>query len=163
LARRSPKPPTIPEAVRRAVEKTFQTTLGSAALTRERAQEIADDVLKGAEERAVRTGRGVRQVDQRRREVTAGVGGRVRDAIADLRGASVIDLAEVRSEVQKLRRRVDRLEQVLDVANSRTRERPKPASRASSSSRSQKTTGRRSASAKRASGSSSGKGGSRKT
>jgi polyhydroxyalkanoate synthesis regulator phasin len=140
LARRARRPPAVPDAVRRAVERTFQTTLGSATLTRERAQEVVDDVLKGAEQRAARAGRGVRGVGQRQRDAAVGVGDRLRDVIADLRGASVIDLSELRVEVQKLRRRVDRLEDVLTVRNG---EESKPKARRSGGASNRRSTASR--------------------
>jgi polyhydroxyalkanoate synthesis regulator phasin len=79
----------VPEAVRRAVEKTVQSTLGTAGASRERAQELADDVLR-----------------------RASVADRLRDAIQDLRtiGTAGEDIKELRAEVAALRRRVEQLE-----------------------------------------------------
>ena len=103
----------VPDAVRRAVERTFQSTLGSSPLTRERAQELADDVLRRAEESAARAGRGVRQAGVRQREAAAGVGDRLRDAIAEIRSIGGDEIGQLRSEVETLRRRVDKLEREL--------------------------------------------------
>lgn len=111
----------VPDTVRRAVARTFQSTLGSAALTRERAQELADEVLRGAERGAVRAGRGVRQAGHRQREAAVGVSDRVREAIADLRGMTGDDLSELRFEVDRLRRRVDELERKVRASKSGTR------------------------------------------
>jgi len=83
----------VPDAVRRAVARTIQSTLGPAALTRERAQELADDVLRQAEHR-------------------------LRDAISDLRGADSSEVDEVRTELEQLRRRVDALERKLATKRS---------------------------------------------
>jgi polyhydroxyalkanoate synthesis regulator phasin len=99
--------------VRRAVERTFQSTIGSGPLTRERAQELADDVLRRAESGAVRAGRGVRQAGVKQREAAAGVGDRLRDAIAEIRSIGGDEIGQLRSEVDALRRRVDELEQKL--------------------------------------------------
>jgi polyhydroxyalkanoate synthesis regulator phasin len=107
--------------VRRAVERTFQATLGSTRMTRERAQELADDVLRGAEESAARAGRGVRGARVKPREAAAGVGDRVRDAIHDLRLMTGEDVKDLRVEVQRLRRRVDVLERQMKGATPRAR------------------------------------------
>jgi len=42
----------VPDAVRDAVERTVQATVGSAQLTRERAQEAVDEIFRGAGARA---------------------------------------------------------------------------------------------------------------
>jgi polyhydroxyalkanoate synthesis regulator phasin len=100
----------VPDAVRRAVARTIQSTLGPATLTRERAQELADEVLRRAEDRAARAGRGVRGAGQKPREAAVEVGDRLRDAIADLRGPTADDIEQLRSELELLRLRVDQLE-----------------------------------------------------
>ena len=105
----------VPDAVRRAVERTFQSTLGSGPLTRERAQGLADDVLRRAEESAARAGRGVRKAGVRQREAAAGVGDRLRDAIAEIRSIGGDEIGQLRSEVEQLRLRIDELEQKLLV------------------------------------------------
>jgi polyhydroxyalkanoate synthesis regulator phasin len=104
------KPGGVQDAVRRAVERTFQSTLGSSPLTRERAQELADDVLRRAEEGAARAGRGVRQAGVRQREAAVGVGDRLRDAITEIRSIGGDEIGRLRSEVEELKRRVDELE-----------------------------------------------------
>ena len=103
----------VPDAVRRAVERTFQSTIGAGPLTRERAQELADDVLRRAEESAARAGRGVRQAGVKQREAAAGVGDRLRDAIAEIRSIGGDEIGQLRSEVEALRRRVAKLEREL--------------------------------------------------
>jgi polyhydroxyalkanoate synthesis regulator phasin len=107
----------VPDAVRRAVERTFQSTIGSGPLTRERAQELADDVLRRAEESAVRAGRGVRQAGVKQREAAAGVGDRLRDAIAEIRSIGGDEIGQLRSEVETLRRRLTKLERELARQN----------------------------------------------
>jgi polyhydroxyalkanoate synthesis regulator phasin len=118
----------VPDAVRRAVERTFQSTLGSSPITRERAQELADDVLRRAEESAARAGRGVRQAGQRQREAAAGaaagVGDRLRDAIAEIRSIGGDELSQLRAEVETLRRRVDELERRLGASGAEARRKP---------------------------------------
>jgi polyhydroxyalkanoate synthesis regulator phasin len=85
----SRKTGSVSEAVRRAVEKTVQSTLGTAGASRDRAQELADDVVR-----------------------RASVGDRLRDAIQELRtiGTAADDIRELRDEVAALRKRVERLE-----------------------------------------------------
>src|SRR3954454_2494860 len=61
MARRRTTPQRLPDAVREAVEKTIQTTLGGAAQTRGRAQDAIDEVVHGAEV-------GARSVRDRARE-----------------------------------------------------------------------------------------------
>jgi polyhydroxyalkanoate synthesis regulator phasin len=103
----------VPDAVRRAVARTIQSTLGPAALTRERAQELADEVLRRAEDRAGQARRGVRGAGQLPRDAAVEVGDRLRDAIADLRGPTNEDVEQLRSEIELLRLRVDQLERKL--------------------------------------------------
>jgi polyhydroxyalkanoate synthesis regulator phasin len=98
------------DAVRRAVEKTVQSTVGSAAMTRERAQDLVDDVVRRAEQGAARAGRGVREAGHLPAEAAAGVGDRLRDAILDLRVATREDIRSLGSEIERLAARVDRLE-----------------------------------------------------
>jgi hypothetical protein len=75
LARQRPKPPTphLPEPVRRAVERTVESTRGSARSTRGRAQDLVDDATRIFEHQA---------------EAAAGVPDRVRGALGDLRFAT---------------------------------------------------------------------------
>jgi polyhydroxyalkanoate synthesis regulator phasin len=79
MARRSP-----PDALRGAVERTMQATMGQAQLTRERAQEIVDEL--------------------------AGTAGRVRDALEELRPVAGDDLKGLRARLDALERRVAELE-----------------------------------------------------
>ena len=89
MAKRRPTPQL--DAVRDAVERTIQATLGSAAETRERAQ----DLVRGAEASA------------------EAVRDRVRGAIEVGRPATYEDLRELREEVEALARRLDALEREL--------------------------------------------------
>jgi polyhydroxyalkanoate synthesis regulator phasin len=107
----------MPDAVRRAVERTVQSTVGSAGLTRERAQEIVDEVVRRAEQSAARAGRGVRdsvgRAGQRQAEAAAGVGDILREAIPDLRVVTRDELRKLRSELDRLGKRVAKLEAQL--------------------------------------------------
>ena len=100
----------VSDAVRRAVERTFQSTLGSAETTRERAQDMVDEVLRLAEQGASRAGRGVRGARQRPAEAAAGMGDRLRDAIGELRFATRDEVRTLRGELRRLERRVEALE-----------------------------------------------------
>jgi polyhydroxyalkanoate synthesis regulator phasin len=102
--------PGVPDAVRRAVARTFQSTRGSAGSTRDRAQDVVDEVLRLAEEGASRAGRGMRGARQRPAEAAAGMGDRLREAIAELRFATRDEVRALRSEVRRLERRVTELE-----------------------------------------------------
>jgi polyhydroxyalkanoate synthesis regulator phasin len=106
--------------VRRAVDRTFQSTLGSAGSTRDRAQDLVDDVLRIAEQGAARAGKSVRGVREagreacgrasRQAEAAAGVPERLRDAIGDLRVATREDVRTLRAEIKALAERVASLE-----------------------------------------------------
>lgn len=69
--------------MRRAVEKTVQSTLGTAEASRDRAQQLADDVLRRAEK-----------------------------GFQDLRGIGTAgeDVNALRAEVRTLRKRIEKLE-----------------------------------------------------
>ena len=113
MAHRSKASAGVPDAVRRAVARTIQNTLGPASLSRERAQELADDMLRRAEDSAARAGRGVREAGQRPRSAAVGVSDRVREAITELRRLSGEDTGQLRSDLERLRRRVDELERTV--------------------------------------------------
>jgi polyhydroxyalkanoate synthesis regulator phasin len=100
----------VQDRVRRAVERTFQTTVGSAGQTRGRAQELADEVLRRAETGAARASRGVREAGTRQREAAGNVGDRLREAIAELTRIRGDEVEQLRAELAELRSRVDALE-----------------------------------------------------
>ena len=79
------KKQTRGETVRQAVDEAFSTAAGQAQFTRERAQEIVDDL--------------------------AGAAGRLREALEDLRPPTGEDVRELRAEIRALAERVARLEQ----------------------------------------------------
>lgn len=78
------------DALRTAVDRTFQATVGQAQVTRGRAQEIVDELAQAT--------------------------GRVREVLDDLRVATGDDVKELRAENRDLRRRVSALERRIDEA-----------------------------------------------
>jgi hypothetical protein len=95
MPNRKPAPQRLPEAVRDAVDRTFQATRESAETTRTRAQDVVDDVVRGAEAGA-----------QTVRE-------RVRGAIEERRPATSDDIRELRKELRAIGRRLDAIEERL--------------------------------------------------
>src|SRR3954469_10275511 len=81
-------PQQLPDAVRDAVERTIQATLGSAQQTRG----ALDDVVSGAEASA------------------KNVRARVREAVEKGRPATSDDIKDLRAEIRALSRRLDKLE-----------------------------------------------------
>jgi polyhydroxyalkanoate synthesis regulator phasin len=92
MAERRSSRPDVSEAIREAVERTVQATIGSAQLTRERAQETVDDIVRSAESRA------------------AGVRNRVRGALDDRRPATAEDVRGLHVELRAIGRRLAALE-----------------------------------------------------
>ena len=132
----------VPDAVRRAVERTIESTFGSGVQTRERAQDLVDDVLRRAEQGAARATRGVRDVTDKQREAASGVGERLVAAIADLRLATGDDVRQLHAAIERLERRVAKLERVVGVktakkssSTKRAAKKPAPRSKRSSAAR----------------------------
>src|ERR687893_3227053 len=97
MARRRPITQEKPDAVREAVHRTVQATIGSAQQGRGRAQDAVDELVRTAE---------------------AGAGAvreRVRGALGDRRPATSEDLRELRRELEKIGRRLGALERRLDA------------------------------------------------
>ena len=92
MAKRRSTPQQLPDAVRDAVERTIQATVGGAQQTRGRAQEALDDVVSGAEASA------------------KNVRARVREAVEKTRPATSDDIRELHKEINALSRRLDKLE-----------------------------------------------------
>src|SRR5689334_23317546 len=107
----------VPDAVRDAVERTIQATVGSAQLTRERAQDAVDDIFRNA-------GAGAEQLR-----------GRISEVIEGGRPATHDDLKELRTELRAIARRLDAIEKRLPATKAA---KPKASSR-SGSSRTRKT------------------------
>ena len=95
MARRRPTRMDVPDAVRDAVDRTVQATIGSAQLTRGRAQEAVDELVRTAE---------------------AGAGA-VREAVVgafeERRPATADDLKELRTELRGISRRLAAIERQL--------------------------------------------------
>ena len=87
------------DAVRAAAAQAIEATAGQAGFTRERAQQIADELVSAA--------------------------GRFRDTLEDLRPAGSEEIAALRKRVQALEARVETLEK----ARTTTRRRTTPAKR----------------------------------
>ena len=87
------------DAVRAAAAQAIEATAGQAGLTRERAQQIADELVSAA--------------------------GRVRDTLEDLRPAGTEELVALRERVEALEARVKKLE----ATRTTTRRRTTPAKR----------------------------------
>jgi polyhydroxyalkanoate synthesis regulator phasin len=89
----------VPDAVREAVERTIQATVGSAPkISRERAQEAVDEIVRGA-------GAGAESLR-----------GRIADAFDERRPATHDDLKEIRAELRAIGRRLDAIEKRLPAA-----------------------------------------------
>jgi polyhydroxyalkanoate synthesis regulator phasin len=93
------------EAVRSAAAQAFQATAGQAGITRDRAQELADELVSAA--------------------------GRMIGALDELRPATADDLRSVREELRALEARVAALEATAAQPVRRTKPRSKPKPEAS--------------------------------
>ena len=96
--------PSRGDAVRAAAAQAIEATAGQAGFTRERAQQLADELVSAA--------------------------GRVRDTLEDLRPAGSDELIALRERVEALEARVQKLE----MARTTTRRRTTPAKRPPASS-----------------------------
>jgi hypothetical protein len=96
MAKRRPITREMPDAVREAVDRTVQATIGSAQLTRGRAQEAVDELVRTA-------GSGAGAV----RERVIGV-------YEDRRPVTNEDLNEIRTELRKISRRLGAIERRLE-------------------------------------------------
>ena len=99
MARRPANPKELPDALRDAVERTVESTLGSAGRSRDAAQgalddlaETVEDLRKGAEQRIARSRRAVAE------------------AIDTRRPATYEDLRELKAELRAIGRRLDKIE-----------------------------------------------------
>jgi polyhydroxyalkanoate synthesis regulator phasin len=88
------------DAVRNAAVQAFQATAGQAGITRERAQELADDLASAA--------------------------GRVIGALDDLRPATADDIRSLREQVRALEGRVAALEAAQAAPEATPKRKPKP-------------------------------------
>ena len=101
------KPTSKSDSLREAVERTVESTMGSAGRSREAAQGALDDVVhsvedlrRGAEERLARG----------RRSMAGAIEGR--------RPATVDDVRELKSELRAIGRRLDAIEERLPAKRS---------------------------------------------
>ena len=94
----------VGDALRAAVERTLAATADSATETRQRAQNLVDDV--------VRRGQVARDQVTRRGEVAST---RLADAISDLRSADGESLEELRARIATLEGRLETMEARLDA------------------------------------------------
>jgi chromosome segregation ATPase len=92
------KRPSSPSELREAVERTVQATLGSAERQRDRTQGALDDIAG--------------TVDHLRRGAGAGLA-RGRRAIDDRRPATQEDIRELRTELRRIGRRLEAIEERL--------------------------------------------------
>lgn len=109
MAKRPGKPSDVPEALRDAVERTVDATLGSAGRGREAAQGALDDLAgtveelrRGAEDRLSRSRRSVA------------------DAIEGRRLATHDDISELKAELRAIGRRLDAIEDRLPAKRRRS-------------------------------------------
>lgn len=107
----------MPDAVRDAVERTIQATVGSAQETRGRGQKAVDDIVKGAET-------GVEAVRER-----------VRGAIESGRPATYEDIRDLNTELRAIARRLDAIEQRLPAKRSASSSGAKPSRPAAAAKR----------------------------
>ena len=95
VANRKSTPQRLPDAVRDAVDRTFQVTREGAETTRTRAQDAVDELVRGAEAGA------------------EAVRDRVRGAIEERRPATSDDIRDLRVELRAIGRRLDAIEERL--------------------------------------------------
>jgi hypothetical protein len=104
MARR-PAPRELPDALREAVERTVEATLGSAERSRDAAQGALDDVVGTVDELR----RGAEQRLARGRRAVA-------EAIDTRRPATYEDIREVKLELRAIARRLSEIEERLPAA-----------------------------------------------
>jgi uncharacterized membrane protein YccC len=104
MAKRPTNPKELSDALRDAVERTVETTLGSAGRSRDAAQDTVEDLRKGAEQRIARSRKAVAE------------------AIDTRRPATYEDIRELKAELRAIGRRLDAIEERLPA-------RRKPATR----------------------------------
>ena len=119
MAKRPTNPKELPDALREAVERTVESTLGSAGRSRDAAQgafddlaETVDDLRKGAEQRLARSRRAVAE------------------AIDTRRPATYDDVRELQAELRAIGRRLDAIEGRLPARRKPAGKRKPPATRA---------------------------------
>jgi len=114
MAKRKSTAREIPDAMRDAVERTIQATVGSAQITRERAQEAVDEVVRGAEASAGAVRERVREAERGAESVRE----RVLEAIGDARPATQEDLRDLRDELRAIGDRLEAIERSISGQSS---------------------------------------------
>jgi hypothetical protein len=117
MAKRPAKPSELPDALRDAVERTVDATLGSAGRSREAAQGALDDLVGTVDE--LRRG-AEHRISRGRRSVAGAIEGR--------RLATHDDIAALRAELRSIGRRLDAIEERLPAKRSRSTGARTPAS-----------------------------------
>ena len=118
MARRRTDPRELPDALREAVERTVESTLGSAGRSRDAAQGALDDLAgtvddlrRGAEDRLVRSRKAVAEVIDTRRPAT------------------YEDVRDLQKELRAIGRRLDAIEERLPAARKKPAAKRTPAPR----------------------------------
>jgi hypothetical protein len=109
MAKRPGKPTDVPEALRDAVERTIEATLGSAGRGRDAAQGALDDLAGTVEE--LRRG-AEHRLSRSRRSVAEAIEGR--------RLATHDDIGELKAELRAIGRRLDAIEERLPAKRTRS-------------------------------------------
>lgn len=102
---------SITDALRDAVDKTFQSALGGSGVSGGSARDLVDEVVKRSEE-------GARSASE--------FGNRIRDSIKDLRLATGDDLKKIHGEIEEIRERLSCLEKDLALRDSQSRTEREP-------------------------------------
>jgi hypothetical protein len=102
MARRPTNPRELPDALREAVDRTVQATLGSAERSRDRTQGAIDELVDTVDQLKRGAGAGI----ARSRRVVTG-------AIEERRPATHDDLKELKAELRAIGRRLDLIEERL--------------------------------------------------
>lgn len=103
----------VGDSLRAAVERTLAATAAPAAETRQRAQELLDEVVRrgrSAREQASRRGEAAREEVVRRGEQA---GERIADVISDLRPADSDALESIAGRIGALEQRFEAIERLL--------------------------------------------------
>jgi len=102
------KRPSTPDSLRDAVERTVQATLGSAERSRDRTQRSLDELVDTVDQLV----RGAEAGLARSRKV-------VTDALEERRPATLEDIRELKTELRKISRRLDEIEERLPARRKR--------------------------------------------
>jgi hypothetical protein len=105
--------PTNPKELREAVERTVESTLGSAGRSRDAAQGALDDLADTAE--SLR--KGAEQRISRSRKAVA-------EAIDTRRPATYDDIRELKAELRAIGRRLDKIEENLPAKRAPAKRKP---------------------------------------